>query len=400
VAQDPGLRIALAAPTGKAAARMEESVRSQARTLDLDLHASTIHRLLGPKPGTRSRFRHDRHRRLPVDVLVIDETSMVSLTLMARLLEAVRPDTRVILVGDPDQLSPVEAGAVLGDLTRAPGEPDDALQAALDEVGVSPDVPAPIRHGVVTLATNHRNRREIADIAAAIRAGDAERTVELLRAGTAGLELVETDGLEARDPAGLEGLRDDVVAGAREVTELARAGRVDDALKALEAHRLLCAHRRGPYGVSRWEAQVERWLAEDGVGPAGEGEWAVGRPLLVTANDYELELYNGDTGVVVATPQGPRAVFARGGEPQIVPPARLGDVSTVHAMTVHRAQGSQFARVSVILPPAESPLLTRELLYTAVTRAEDRLRVVGTADAVRAAVGRAVQRASGLTLRR
>lgn len=399
--QDPTLRIALVAPTGKAAARMEESVRRQAGDLGLDLHASTIHRLLGRKPGSASRFRHDRHRRLPVDVVVVDETSMVSLTLMARLLEAVRPDARLILVGDPDQLASVEAGAVLGDLTRAPGDPDPVLEAALREVGVGPDLDAPVVHGVVTLEHNHRNRAEIAAIAAAIRAGDADTTLDLLRAGTDGIELVETDGLEARDPAGIEGLRDDVVAGAAEVTQLAlNTGRTEAALRALDQHRLLCAHRRGPYGVTRWAAQVERWLAEAGGVAEPDGEWTVGRPLLITTNDYELGLYNGDTGLVVATEDGVRAAFARGGRPQLVVPARLGDVTGVHAMTVHRAQGSQFARVSVILPPAESPLLTRELLYTAITRAEDRVRLIGSADAVRAAVERPVNRASGLTLPR
>lgn len=399
--QDPSLRIALAAPTGKAAARMEESVRRQAGDLDLDLHASTIHRLLGRKPGSSSRFRHDRHRRLPFDVVVIDETSMVSLTLMARLLEAVRPDARLVLVGDPDQLASVEAGAVLGDLTRAPGAPDPVLDAALDEVGVGPDRAAPVVHGVVTLQRNRRNRREIAEIAAAIRLGEADTVIGLLRAGTEGVELVETDGLEARDPIGLEALRADVVRGAHEVTALALDGtRTEDALAALDQHRLLCAHRRGPFGVARWAAQVQRWLAEAGGVVEPDGEWTVGRPLLVTANDYELGLYNGDTGVVVATDDGVRAAFARGGRPQLVVPARLADVTGVHAMTVHRAQGSQFERVSVILPPAESPLLTRELLYTAITRAEDRVRLVGTADAVRAAVERPINRASGLTLRR
>ena len=288
---------------------------------------------------------------------------------------------------------------MLGDLTRAPAEPDAALAAALDDVGVGPDLGAPVRRGVVTLEHNHRNRPEIAAVAAAIRDGDADRAVDLLRAGPDGIELVETAGIEGRDPSGLEGLRADVTAVAGEITALAGAGRTEDALRVLEEHRLLCAHRRGPFGVTRWSAQVERWLAEEGLGGDADREWTVGRPLLVTANDYEQELYNGDTGVVVATEAGTFAAFARGGAPKLVAPARLGDVTTVHAMTVHRAQGSQFARVSVILPPAESPLLTRELLYTAVTRAKHRLRLIGSPDAVRAAVRRPIQRASGLTLR-
>lgn len=405
--QDPTLRIALAAPTGKAAARMEESVRHQAEGLGLDLTASTLHRLLGRRPGSRTRFRHDRHRHLPHDVVVVDETSMVSLTLMARLLEALRPDARLVLVGDPDQLASVEAGAVLGDLTRAPGAPEPTLTAALDRIG---ETAVPVVHGVVTLDVNHRFRAEIADLAAAIRAGDADTALGLLRSDDPVTTLVEDVDLEVREPVGLDALRADVVAAAAEVASLAVSGRAAEAVEALDRHRLLCAHRRGPYGASWWASRAQRWLAEDSADqPSGTGdaaaagdpddEWSVGRPLLVTANDYELELYNGDTGVVVATPDGARAAFSRGGEPRLVVPARLSDVVTVHAMTVHRAQGSQFERVSVLLPPPESPLLTRELLYTAVTRAQFRVRLVGSADAVRAAIERPISRASGLAHR-
>ncbi|NMO91992.1 exodeoxyribonuclease V subunit alpha [Actinomycetospora sp. TBRC 11914] len=419
--QDPGLRIALAAPTGKAAARLGEAIGEE-RLPDADRarvgtpEASTIHRLLGPRADTSSRFRHDRHRRLPHDVVVVDETSMVSLTLMARLLEAVRDDARVVFVGDPDQLASVEAGAVLGDLVSAPdlagaAARDDVLGAALDAAGCTS---RPAANGVVRLDRNYRNNADIAALAAAIRAGDADAALERLR-GAASLEFVEYDdaaALTEREPAGLEGLREEVVSGAREVAAAARTGDADTALEQAEEHRLLCAHRRGPYGVSRWAAQVERWLDradEDGdvlVDPdrAAGAEWWPGRPLLVTANDYDLGLYNGDTGVVVElpTPGGgtrPVAVFSRGGTPLQRSPALLSGVQTVHAMTVHRAQGSQYARVSVLLPPPESPLLTRELLYTAVTRARTGVRVVGSAEAVRAAVERPVSRASGFARR-
>ncbi len=172
------------------------------------------------------------------------------------------------------------------------------------------------------------------------------------------------------------------------------------ALDALETHRLLCAHRRGAYGVTRWSLEVERWLATAIDGHAGAGEWYVGRPLLVTANDYELKLYNGDTGVIVeGASRGPFAAFRQGRETLLLSPGRLAAVQTVYAMTVHRGQGSQFRRVSVLLPPADSPLLTRELLYTAVTRAQEFVRVIGSEDAVRAAVERPIVRASGLRRR-
>ncbi|PVZ11072.1 exodeoxyribonuclease V subunit alpha [Actinomycetospora cinnamomea] len=395
--QDPSLRIALAAPTGKAAARMQEALA------EVDLppgdrerlagpSASTIHRLLGPIRGS-SRFRFDRHRRLPYDVVVVDETSMVSLTLMARLLEAVRPDARLVLVGDPDQLASVEAGAVLGDLVAAPADPEPHLDHALERVGAPGP---PVTGGVTVLDRTWRFHGTIAALAAAIRAGDADAAVAALRAGQHDVVFVEDADLTVRDPAGLRALRDEVVGAASETELAALDGDAPLALSRLDEHRLLCAHRRGPFGVTRWAADVERWLLEAGPVADRDEEWYPGRPLLVTANDHDRGVYNGDTGVVIATPKGPRAVFARGNAPIAIAPSLLDAVTTVHAMTVHRAQGSQFARVSVILPPAESPLLTRELLYTAVTRARVTVRLVGSEEAVRAAIARPIGRASGL----
>jgi exodeoxyribonuclease V alpha subunit len=372
--------VALAAPTGKAAARLQEAVREAGAG---ELPASTLHRLLGWQRG-RSRFRHDRYDRLPYDVVVVDETSMVSLTMMARLLDAVRPDARLVLVGDPDQLASVEAGAVLGDLARAPGRPEPHLDAALQALGL----PGGVVNGVVTLEHVWRFGGAIAALARAVQAGDADTAVALLRAGTEDLEFVDTDSAAAP-----EAVRGDVVEAGRALAAAAGMNDVPAALAALERHRLLCGHRRGPYGVARWSREIERWLAEALPGSAARGEWYPGRPVLVTANDYDTGLYNGDTGVVVATPDGPRVAFP-GRAP--LAPSRLADVVTVHATTVHRGQGSQFARVTVVLPPAESPLLTRELLYTAVTRARGFVRVVGSEAAVRAALARPVSRASGL----
>jgi exodeoxyribonuclease V alpha subunit len=391
----PSPRVALAAPTGKAAARLQEAVAAElpaelrSRTPD----AATLHRMLGWRPG--GRFRYGRSQRLPFDVVVVDETSMVSLTLMARLLEAVRPQARIVLVGDPDQLASVEAGAVLGDLARAPGRPEPSLDAALEAVGVPGGlVGGSVINGVVTLRHVWRFGGAIAEFARAVQAGDADTAVALLRGGHPDLAFVDDGG----DP-GTGGVRADVVAAGRELTKAALRGDVSTALAALERHRVLCAHRRGPFGVTRWSAEIERWLRSD-LGAAlpdtSAGPWYPGRPVLVTANDYDVGLFNGDTGVAVALPEGLRVAFSRGGEPTLHPPARLSEVATVHAMTVHRGQGSQFRRVTVVLPPAESPLLTRELLYTAVTRAAEFVRVVGTEEAVRAAVARPVSRASGL----
>lgn len=398
----PSPRIALAAPTGKAAARLEEAVRSAAAQLDTEdrdrlgeLTASTLHRLLGWLPGNRGRFRHNAHNHLPYDVIVVDEMSMVSLTMMARLLEAVRPSSRLILVGDPDQLSSVEAGAVLADITNATGRPEPTLTGRLEQLGlldVDAAALAPV-HGVVELTHTWRYGGAIDELARAIRASDGDAAIAVLTAGSEHLLFSE---VEVDHGQGLHDLEQQVRLAGRRLHQAAVDGDVAGAIAALDAHRLLCAHRRGPYGVLRWSREVERWLAEAVPGYAEDGEWYLGRPLLVTANDYELGLYNGDTGVVVQTEHGVRAAFARGGAPSMIAPVRLDAVQTMHAMTVHRAQGSQFGCVSVIVPPPESPLLTRELLYTAATRATERVQIFGSEESVRRAIGRPANRASGL----
>jgi exodeoxyribonuclease V alpha subunit len=417
--QGPLPRIALAAPTGKAAARLQEAVTDSAgreapgSSVGIgDVKASTLHRLLGWKPGSHSRFKHDSGNRLPYDVVVVDECSMVSLTLMSRLLEAVRPDARLVLVGDPDQLASVEAGAVLGDLVHRPPLSGAAVPPGLAKAtgtavadgsrGDDDNNVNELRNGVVRLHHRFRFGNEISSLADAVRANEPDQALGLLRRGGEHVSFVESDDTDHARPAGAETLRDDVVDAARELYASASTGDAASALAALGSHRLLCAHRRGPYGVARWTTEIERWLAAaDGVADPSQGEWYVGRPLLVTSNDPDVDLYNGDTGVVVDHPQrGALAAFSRGAGPVLVGPSRLPAVQTVHAMTIHKAQGSQFRCVTVLLPPPESPLLTRELFYTAVTRAEHHVRVIGSADSVRRAVSRAVVRASGLRKRR
>lgn len=374
----PRPRIALAAPTGKAAARLAEAVTAGVGRLDAadrarltGLRATTLHRLLGPRPDTSARFRHNRTNRLPHDVIVVDETSMVSLTMMARLLEAVRPDARLILVGDPDQLASVEAGAVLADL--------------VDGLDARPDV------RVAALRTPHRFGTSIGALADAIRVGDADRALELLAAGGAHVEWIDSDRPAAR-------LRDVLVPHALRLRAAALLGASEQALTALDEHRLLCAHRTGPYGANQWNTQVHKWIAEE-TGQAAWSQWYPGRPLLVTANDYGLRVYNGDTGVTVAGPQGLRAVIAGAAGPLDFATSRLGDVETMHAMTIHKSQGSQVDEVTVLLPSEESRLLTRELFYTAVTRAMTKVRVAGPEPAVRAAIERRAVRATGLRQR-
>jgi exodeoxyribonuclease V alpha subunit len=381
----PPPRIALAAPTGKAAARLQESVLAQAAAVGLprDLTAQTLHRLLGRRPGSNSRFRHDAANRLPFDVVVVDESSMVSLTMMARLLEALRPTARLVLVGDPDQLTPVDAGAVLSDLVHRPAAPGAADgipdEATADGAHLDGEDRRQLRNGVVRLRVSQRYGPGIASLAEAVRTGDADRVLELLD-GTTDLVL----------DAGTATLDEQVRVVAEELRVAAEAGDADRCLLLLGRHRLLCAHRHGPFGVSAWNDRIGRLVG------APPGEEVPGLPLIVTANDYENKLWNGDTGVVVRTRDGLRAAFLRGAGPALVPLSRLAAAAPAHALTVHRSQGSQFEAVSVLLPPAGSPLLTRELLYTAVTRASRSVRVIGSEESVRAAVGRQVVRASGL----
>jgi exodeoxyribonuclease V alpha subunit len=362
--------IALAAPTGKAAARLEEAVNEET----VGPRASTLHRLLGWRPGSHSRFAHDRANRLPHDVVIVDETSMVSLSLMARLVEAVRPEARLILVGDPGQLTSIEAGVVLGDIVAS-------------KVG-----------GIVVLERVHRYGGGIAALANAIRDGDADEAVAALEASPGEVTWIQVDVHETE--AGLELVRDRAVAAGAAVARAAREGAAAEALAALGRFRLLCAHRRGPYGVSEWSSRVMAWLSAELPDLDVEQRDFVGRPLLVTENDYELGLYNGDTGVIVQGGSGQASVaFERGRELLHFSPLRLGAAQTVYAMTVHKSQGSQFDTAAVLLPSSSSRILTRELLYTAVTRARRELILVGSEDAVRRAVERPVARASGLAQR-
>ena len=375
VAGRPAPRMALAAPTGKAAARLQDAVAAEvAKLTDVDrgrlsgLRATTLHRLLGSRAGTSSRFRHHRGNRLPHDVIVVDETSMVSLTMMARLLEAVRPDARLLFVGDPDQLASVDAGAVLADLV-------DGLGSA----------------GVVELKTSHRFGETIGALAVAIRGGDADAVIEVLRGGGDAIGWLDTDDASVA-------LRTPLVDRAADLRQAALLGDAAAALDVLDGHRLLCAHRRGPFGVTHWNRQIERWLAER-TGQSVWSPWYPGRPLLVTANDYGLGVYNGDTGVVVAAPDGLRAHIGSASASRQLAPGRLGEVETMFAMTIHKSQGSQADEVTVLMPPEDSRLLTRELFYTAVTRAKKRVLVAGTEASVRAAVDRRAVRASGLARR-
>lgn len=397
----PALRVALAAPTGKAASRLQESITGQAGDLGLPdgLVASTLHRLLGWRRDSRSRFAHHAQNRLPHDVIVLDETSMVSLTLMARLVEALRPQTRLILLGDPDQLASVDAGAVLADLVarpvRRPANPGLArlVQADLTasddgEPAVTVDEQDRLAGGIVRLRHGHRFTGTIAALSDAIRSGDAEETLAILTSGDESVTLHQPDDVAA--------VRADVTATGHELIDAAERADVPAAFAALTAHRLLCAHREGPYGVRQWSRQALEWTSAACGRVLDPERHYPGQPLLVTENDYDAGLSNGDTGVVVRHEDGLIAAFDLGGTPALVHPSRLSAVQTVYAMTIHRGQGSQYETVSIVLPDETSAILTRQLLYTAVTRAKRCVRIIGHEYVVRAAVERQALRASGL----
>ncbi len=407
--------IGLAAPTAKAAARLREAVYEEASNLAVDepiraqllgLQSSTLHRLLGWRPDSHSRFRYNRGQRLPHDVVIVDETSMVSLSQMARLVEAIRPDARLILVGDPGQLASIEAGAVLGDIVCPAADGlgmSAAMRARLTEAtghqATAGDPPpnAPIADGIVILDRVHRFGGGIAQLAEAIRRGDADEVLDILHEAPEGVTWIPVDVTDPDAEQALAPIRDQAVAAARSVIEAARAGAAREAIEALSTFRLLCAHRRGPDGVTTWTNRIETWLANELDDFPTDTRWYPGRPLLVTQNDYELGLYNGDTGVVIqSTPDRLTAAFDRGGDLIEYSPTRLGAVDTVYAMTIHKAQGSQFDTAAVLLPAPTSRISSRELLYTAATRARTRLILAGTEETIRAAIARPVARASGL----
>jgi exodeoxyribonuclease V alpha subunit len=383
------LSVAMAAPTGKAAARMEAAVRTSAADEPLAgvreamgaTEARTLHRLLGI--STTGAPRYDRLNRLPHDLVVVDETSMVSLPLMARLLDAVRPDATLVLVGDPFQLASVEAGAVLGEI--------------VGPMARARSVPGPLSGNVVVLEHNYRfaHGSEIAALADAIRKGDDDGALAILRNPRSGeLVWVEVDeGVRA----GLDHEREEAADNAAKVVGLALAADAKSGLESASELKVLCATRFGPLGVSGWTSAIES-LAKQKLPNAGiGGRRYIGRPIIVTRNDYFNKVFNGDVGLVIAGERGPVAAFQDpSGGIRTFSLSQLGALDTWWATTIHKSQGSEFERVIVSLPPAPSPALTRELLYTAVTRARSHVSLVASEEAVRAAITHPVARASGL----
>lgn len=439
------LRLSLAAPTGKAAARLTESIGAQVQSLALDERVreqiptlvTTLHRLLGSRPGSR-HFRHDATNPLPLDVLVVDEASMIDLEMMASLLDALPTHARLILLGDKDQLASVEAGAVLGDLCRGAesGGYSEATRVWLEsQTGERLDDPALVMSDKVLaqhiVMLRHSRRfgsgSGIGRLARAVNQGDAQMARATLTAGADDLHVLRLSGEQDRglgrlliDGQGAGESRPQGYAYYLQVMQAQRptsdageqawdewAGKV---LAAFDQFQLLCAVRKGAWGVEALneriaEALVRRKLLEQAYG------WYEGRPVLVTRNDYSLGLMNGDIGIALRLPEPPespgapvrevlRVVFPRNdgsGTLRHILPSRLSAVETVFAMTVHKSQGSEFAHCALILPDSLNPVLTKELVYTGITRARHWFSLIESrAGIFEQAVQRRVERRSGL----
>ena len=426
------LRVALAAPTGKAAARLRQSIGAALQALQQQLGdtlplaawaaalgpARTLHALLGTRPGTR-RFVHDAANPLDIDLLFVDEASMVHLEMMATLLDALPANARVVLLGDRDQLASVEAGAVMGDLCE--GAHADAGSSPYHPATVEwvreltgQDLPASraasaqgLAQQTVVLRQSRRFSGLIGELALAVNRGDGAAALATLRSAPQGavslIEAPEAGAVARLAIDGRAGARGGYRAyldalGQRPADAAAFDAWAFSVLVHFDAFRVLCAVREGPWGVSGLNTSIERALADKGL-LQRRGEWYEGRPVMVTRNDPALGVFNGDIGLVLKPP-GPgtlRAYFLDAAELRSVSVARLADVETAFAMTVHKSQGSEFAHVVLVLPPEDSPAITRELLYTGITRARTAFTLVAKqASGLALASARLTSRLSGL----
>lgn len=432
--QQSPLRVALAAPTGKAAARLKQSIDVALAGLDERVRAimpqrelgaaRTLHSLLGARPDTRA-FKHHAGNQLEVDVLIVDEASMIHLEMMAALLAALPSTAKLILLGDKDQLASVEAGAVMGDLchnAEAGGYDAETLSYVVASTGQDlPDryagTAGPIAQQTVMLRESRRFGGPIGALALAVNAGNASDmggAVDILRAATDGKvswsdpaqpsDLLQL-ALSGRDhaPGGYRAYLQLVAAGPGEVqgidSDAAHLAWVQTVLKAFETFRILCAVRDGEWGVSGLNEAIEKRLQAAGL-LRRSGEWYVGRPVMVTRNDYGTGVFNGDIGLTLADPARPgalRVYFSEGDTVRSVLATRLRNVETAFAMTVHKSQGSEFRHTVLVLPKDGGGMLARELIYTGITRARDYFTLLTpNGQVLLDAIAQRTQRASGL----
>lgn len=403
--EQPGcerLAIGLAAPTGKAAARMAEAIRnakaglpvSDAIKAALPDEARTLHRLLGSR-GDSPRVRHDADNPLPLDVLVVDEASMVDLALMAKLVDALPPRARLILLGDKDQLAAVEAGAVFAELCEGRGFDAQAANDLQRITGQCVPVQAPtsrLGDAVVLLTHSHRFAGDsgIGELARRINDGDAPGTLKLLRENRPDLQW---------NPAPVPTtLVERLEQGYAAYLHAARQADPALAFAAFNRFRALTAQREGAFGVSGLNEALEMRLKRQLGVPARE-RWYPGRAVMVRQNDYALGLFNGDIGLCLASEHGLRVYFEGDDGHRAFAPARLPSHESAFAMTVHKSQGSEFDEVLLVLPDQPSPLLTRSLLYTGITRAKGRVEIWALPARLQEAVSTRADRAAGLAQR-
>jgi len=405
------IRIALAAPTGKAAARLQEAIKNSKEKLNcreeikrlIPEEASTIHRLLGSVPDS-PYFRHNAENPLPAEVVVVDEASMVDLALLSKLVQAVPPSARLILLGDKDQLASVEAGAVLGDICdtgKVHGYSPkfcDALKKIAGEDVACPvegkDGPG-IKDSIIQLRRSYRFGAVsgIGEVSRAVNEGDGIRAMELMKNGSyRNIQWKELPRPEAMPAV----LKERIIEGFSPYLQEPDPAKAFDLFNGF---RILCALREGPHGIHYMNFLVEQALRNEGL-IRRDGRWYAGRPVMITRNDYNLRLFNGDVGITLPDPQlgnELRAFFpAPDGSTRTFPPLRLPDHETVYAMTVHKSQGSEFDRVLYLMPDRSVPVLTRELVYTAITRAKEKVEVWGNEEAFKGAISRRIERISGL----
>lgn len=430
----PTLKIRMVAPTGKAAARLSESVKNSKlqlqRTLTGELAelqhvlpqipetAATIHRLLGVRPG-ESRFRHHHDNPLLLDLLIVDEASMVDLPLMAKLLDALPDNARLILLGDQDQLASVEAGAVLADICQGLKQGEhwemqysqrqanrlSELCSTLLDASDTSTKPTNLGDSLCMLRHSHRFKGDagIGLLAAAVNQGNIDAIQQIWHKSYQELQWLEhTD-----DGSGMKALMLQCQQGYQSYLELIQQHATpQQILAAFHQFRVLCAMRAGEFGVDGINIAIIRNLAAKGwLKPTAE--FYAGRPVIIRSNDYNLGLFNGDIGLILPDPaQNNRLMtwFERAdGSMLKVLPARLPGHDTCFAMTVHKSQGSEFNTVALVLPPKphgpQQQLLCRELLYTAITRARNQFVCLGSLRGFLAASSRLTRRASGLAQR-
>ena len=409
------LSVALAAPTGKAAARVQDAMRGALTRLELDLftrdsmpeEAVTIHRLLGARKESIS-YRHGPGNPLSLDVLIVDEASMADLALAVRLMEALPARTRVILLGDKDQLASVEAGSVLADICRYSGYSTRFAKKLASVTGVAAgkivmagtDAPA-LSDSIALLERSYRFGPEsgIGNLARLVNAGQGEEALELAagaRHGDLAWHSVSPSELRSSIASSvidrLRGYFDAVGANESPLRMF----------ELLNEFRVLCARRSGRFGARGVNGTIEELLDEKRLVDTGD-TWYAGRPVMITRNDYNLRLFNGDVGITLPDPEaeGRLKVFFFSGSEGLrgMAPSRLPEHETVYAMTVHKSQGSEFGDVLLILPDEVSPIMTRELIYTGVTRAMRRVEVWGTEAVFVGAVKQRLTRASALAER-